>query len=66
MHTEIVEYSTQKSKQKSRNIDLKDIIDRIKNIFIFEKYATIPLIELCEKIKSGSNTISSADSIGKT
>lgn len=64
MHSEIIEYSTHKSKQKSRLIDLKDVVDRIKNIFIMYKYATIPMNELCEKIKSGSNSISCVDSIG--
>jgi len=64
MHSDIVEYSTQKSKQKSRILDLKDLIDRTKNIFIMQKYATIPMNELCEKIRSGSNSISCVDSIG--
>jgi hypothetical protein len=65
MHGEIVEYSTLKSKQKSRLSDLKDLIDKIKIIFIFQKTPTITLNDLCEKIKSGSNTISSVNCLGK-
>jgi len=64
MNHEIVEYSTQKSKQKSRLNDLKVVIDSIINIFIFEKNTTIKMDELCEKIKRSSNSISSVDSLG--
>lgn len=64
MNNEFIEHSTQKSKQKSRLLDLKDLIDRMKNIYISQKYVPIPINELCEKIKSGSNSISCVDSIG--
>ena len=53
-----------KSKQKSKISDLKDLIDKIKTLFIMTKNPSIKINELCEKIKAGSESISMVDSIG--
>lgn len=59
-----MEYSTLKSKEKSKINDLKDFVDKIKTIFIMQRSTSIKINDLCEKIKENSLTISSIDSLG--
>jgi hypothetical protein len=61
----IIEFSTQKSRAKSRVKEFQDLVDKLHTIFLMQKKTTVPLHDLTVKLQNSSETIKNLYTLGK-